>query len=491
MENIDSTTLSLLKEYLSNGGKIWLEGPKPEYVDGEPANGRCDFLESNIVFEDMIDPEAYISHHDTRIRSTYRKSDFGNFIFTVNLSDTESYKVDFRVEAKGAKLFDMETREYKPLYFTKTEDGIKIPLSFRPGDSFMIMLDDEAKSAKKISVDKDKKTYSFDTNATMLSATENALTVDYVSFSYDGKKYTKQMHVMAASDRLLRNRKNGKLWLKYYFTVAEMPETLYLEAEPMPIISATLNKKPLEFDEQGTIDSLFLRKDIRSLAKKGVNEIVFEIDYQQREYVYDIFNGVYYEHSGVTESLMNCLSYDTDVEAVYILGDFAVNASAGYFATRKRTSTTKGTFEIAKPHNEINMQRINQQGYPFFAGEITFDKKIFVDRTDYKLKLNGRFAIAEINVNDKFVTKLMFDNVCDLSDYLVEGENLLTIKLMNSNRNLLGPHHLPGDPDPYGLGPGTFSLYGAWNDEDQLGTSRAYCDDYAFVDFGIDSLELI
>ena len=62
-----------------------------------------------------------------------------------------------------------------------------------------------------------------------------------------------------------------------------------------------------------------------------------------------------------------------------------------------------------------------------------------------------------------------------------EGENMIALKLYNSNRNLLGPHHFI-DPEPLGVSPGTLSLESQWEDEQ----CAAFAERYAFVRFGID-----
>ena len=57
---------------------------------------------------------------------------------------------------------------------------------------------------------------------------------------------------------------------------------------------------------------------------------------------------------------------------------------------------------------------------------------------------------------------------------------------MSSNRNLFGPHHVAGDPEPQWVGPIEFSRYGTWKDC----RSDRYDPDYALVRFGLDLLQL-
>jgi hypothetical protein len=478
MQNLDSNTVKMLKEYIENGGKLWLAGEKPCYVDGKKKE--LDFLNSNITFEDMYNNDVLINDFSTTVRSTYRKANFGDFIYAVNTSKETPHSVSFYVNAKGAKLFDLEQRAPKPLYFEKTENGIVIPLSFKATQSYVIMIDDNAlpcenKNITGTSID-------IGTNAEIVSVTENSLTLDYAAISYDNINYEKPLPIAAIFDRLLRERQNRKVYLKYTFNIKEIPDTIFLEAEKTDIENVWLNNENIKNFEKGTIDLSFIRKNIKKNVKIGINEIVFEINYFQAEYVYSVL----FDITNGTESLMNCLSYDTDIEAIYIRGDFFVD-SDGYTRGDKNTSISNSKFEIVKSKREINVARINDNGYPFFAGEIIFQKEFYVDKTDYNLHLLGRFSIAEVFVNDNYVGILMFDDTCDISRFLLKGKNILKIKLTNSNRNLLGPFHFKKDPDPYGVAPGTFLLTNTWEN----GESPLYTHSYAFTHFGLTKIKLL
>ncbi len=214
-----------------------------------------------------------------------------------------------------------------------------------------------------------------------------------------------------------------------------------------------------------------------------MNTIVYEIDYYQNESVYYVL----FDCKDGTESLMNCLSYDTDIEAVYLLGDFIVVSEDGFLTGDKNTRIASGNFSITKSEKEIDASRLIEQGYPFFAGEMILEKEILLEETNCRLCLKGRYAVAEVFLNNHFVTKLMFDDICDLSEYAKEGINHLKLRVMNGNRNLLGPFHCAADPEPYAVDPGLFDMYGTWKD----GKSDLYRDSYSFVCFGITELILI
>jgi hypothetical protein len=479
MKGLDSSTANLLKQYIQNGGNIYLEDEKPCFIDGKKAG--LEFLKANTIFEAMQNKEFEISHKDTEIRSTYRKSDFGDFLYAVNLSNDKEYSVNFEINKKGARLFDLELREEKPIYYEKGEKGIKIPLIFKPGQSFVIMLDDNSIPGSKAKVNKER--VSYDTNMAIVGKTENAFTIDHASISYDNIKFEEKLPIMAISDRLLKERRNGKIFLKYCFDITEIPESIFVETEKMDTSNVWLNGKNVALEKQGRLDKSFVRNDISELVKIGNNEFVFEINYFQSEHI----NYVLFDCKDATESLMNCLSYDTDIEAIYILGDFNVISKNGFTKGDKNTNIATGDFTITTSKETIDASKIVEQGYPFFAGEMTLEKQINIEDTNCKLQLVGRFALAEVYINDKFVSKLMFDDVCDLSGFANKGRNTLKIKLINSNRNLLGPFHCANDHEPYGVSPNTFDMYGTWVN----GKSEQYRDSYSFVKFGVEEIIIL
>ncbi|MBE6688616.1 MAG: hypothetical protein E7588_04995 [Ruminococcaceae bacterium] len=474
---LDSSTAKLLKEFIAQGGKIYIADQKPQYIDGVPAD--MDWLESNITYEQLINPDYKVDKHDTAVRATYRKSDFGDFIFTVNLDTKSDADLTYTVKAGGAKLFDAQTMEYKPVYFEKNGEYINIPLHFTTAQSYIIMLDNNAVSAVKPT--QKKAVMTLDKSFKIKKRTNNSLTLDYVAISYDNVNFDEPMPVMAASWRLLTERKQRTVYLKYKFDVREMPGKIFVEAEDVKYKNVWINNRSIVLDKQGEIDRSFITANIENYVKPGINEIVFEIDYYQSEHVYYVM----FDCKEGTESLRNCLTFDTDIEAIYIRGDFTVKADCEITDGTKATKFAEN-FYIASPNYSLDASYIPTEGYPFFAGEITLEKTFVTDEESLELELDGRFAFCEVILNGNTVKNLMFDNTCDLTGYLRKGENVLTLRLINGNRNLLGPFHVKSDPEPYGVGPGTFDRYYTWNGSQ----SPNYRDNYSFVKFGIDSIKL-
>ncbi len=479
MPGMDSSTLKLLEEYVRTGGKLYLEGEAPSYIDGRKTESAS--LKSNITFEELDHQNYEIDQKSTKIRSTYRQAEFGDFIYAVNLSEDTEYAVTFTVKTQGVTLFDLEQGEEKSVFYEADKRGVRLPLVFKAGQSYMILLQNQAAPNKKAASLQQE--IHFDTKMSIVESTENSLTLDYASISYDNVTYEEKLPIMAISDRLLKERRNGKVYLKYTFHIAQIPDKIFLENEKMSIANLWINDTGITLEHTGRLDRSFIRGDIIDYIKPGMNTIVYEIDYYQKESVYYVL----FDCKDGTESLMNCLSYDTDIEAVYLLGDFKVVSEDGFLPGDKNTRIASGDFSITKSEREIDASRLIEQGYPFFAGEMILEKEILLEETNCRLRLKGRYAVTEVFLNNHFVTKLMFDDICDLSEYAKEGINHLKLRVMNGNRNLLGPFHCAADPEPYAVYPSLFDMYSTWKE----GTSDLYRDSYSFVYFGIQDIVLI
>ncbi|NLD87598.1 MAG: hypothetical protein GX633_05000, partial [Clostridiales bacterium] len=259
--------------------------------------------------------------------------------------------------------------------------------------------------------------------------------------------------------------------------VSELPRSLSCAFEPLRYTSITVNGSDVAPSGGWWYDRSFQRAEILPFIHKGKNIITFCLDYFQRDYVYYVLYG------GVSESLRNCLCFDTEIECVYLFGEFSVKMDKSKFTYGERHSVCyNGTFAIEPAKKEIDVRDIVIDGYPFFGGTVELETTLkYTEGDPSVLRLRGRYATAEIYVKGKHASSLLFSDTVNLKPYLKHGENILTVKLTNANRNLMGPHHRP-DPEPYGVGPNTFSYEKEWKD----GTCAQFLPRYAFVRFGID-----
>ena len=482
MRNLDSSTVSLLKQYVANGGKLFLAGKAPDLVDGDPTD--LSFLKANIDFESIAKLYARFTRFDSPVRAALRYSEEGSFAYVVNLSMREPEEIGMKLPFGGAFRFDPMTQECSGLTYTKTEDGIVVDLTLELGESVVLFREDTAESVDVIPVIGERVLP--DKQMKIVQLAENALTLDTVQLSYDGISYTEELPVMGVSDLLLRRRENREVWLRYHFKTEYVPEVLTLEIETVKNTQVYVNGSVVALTDTGSIDPSFCRGNIATYVQSGENEIVLKLDYHQTEHIYHVHNEFYYGSGTVTETLINCLSYETNIEAIYLFGQFTVWADGGYRKDDCNTRMAAPGFTICPPVSEIDASDITSGGFPFFRGSMLLETSVEVADTNYRLRCNGRLQWVKVWCNGEYAGLMLFSDTLDLSRFLRVGKNVLRFEAMASNRNLLGPFHLKGLPEAANIGPYNFNKYGTWKD----GKSNAYENNYSFVCFGMDMLWL-
>ena len=448
---MDKTTEKLLREFVNAGGKVLLTAEKPTHVEGEEHN--YDYLENNTTWEEITAAQPYTADTTENLYSCIRKDAEGNtFIYALNLGGDK----DVQFTVKGGTSF----RSYDILKDEYTVLDTKV--HFDKGQSYILYVSNETPVAKKA-----LKPVTLGKEFTIVGAPQNYLFLDYIRYSKDGKTYSEPLHHMGIFDILLKERYAGDLYLKYEATVDEIPEDCVLLAEDTNTLWVEVNGTRVENCGRSEVETPLYKYDVAGLLKKGVNEIVVKMKYWQSEQVYYALFG-----ENVTESLKNCLAYDSDIEAVALKGSFGVY---GEFEQGKAANVVLGqNFRVGKQNKVVT--DLVEQGYPFFSGDVTLKQTITVTDTDCELVIDDRFQLLEVKVNGVDFGMWMFGKRLDISKALKVGENEIEIVLTVGNRNLLGAFHTR-EQENFSVGPYTWERAGTWTD----GKSPFVVDSYALV----------
>lgn len=443
MDNIDQSTLTLLEQFVAAGGKLCLYGEPPHYINGVENSVA---LKANCSFEE-ISGVMRTNCKEQPLIAAYRRGECGDFLYVVNTSRDQTV----RVYPNGKySLLDLQNLSVSE----KAESMIVYPM-----ESAILMLDETFTGLEVIEIAEPFETDV--TKAFALTATsDNNLTVDYVSISKNGVDFGAPEFIHKANERLILENYQGRLWLKYHFTVKNIPKKARLLAEQMKYITTQCNGLTIDL-KQSDWDVYFCEADIAPYLREGVNEFVACIDYYQRPSVRRIL----YDPD-VQESFKNCVIIDTEIESIYIQGDFCVNGD-------------REMIDVIVP-NTINQLQLC--GYPNFAGEITIEGEVDILDDRAVLQLNGRYMVASVQINGANAGQMILTNRLDLSPYIRKGKNAIKISLISSMRNMMGPHHVRSAAEPDGVGPHCFHFRGWWNE---------FTDEYRLVQFGIESVKLL
>lgn len=454
---LDGSTAELLQEFLAQGGKLaaWKPDRLPDRIDGRISD--MSWLVPNMSFEDLKNYSGIqIRYADgscadaLRLRVMDRED--GKTFYLVNLDMACHRGVQVKLgDVKNVKAYDPETGRSSYI----SEKG-EFTLDFGEAQGYVLYTEN-------------KKTV------------ENVITLDYAATQYEGEAMLPPRPIAQIRDLTLKRRYKGKITLVYSFQIDQMPDcSIHMAVEPMQYYSVRVNGAEIAFDDGWWLDRSFKTADITRLVHEGVNEIALSFAYFQKEHVYDVLFG------NAMESMRNCLSFDTEIENIYVYGDFGVYTEEDQFKPGDNGSEIyTGEFRIGPAPAEIDraaMADVVRRGYPFYAGELEASCEFEVPDVYRNLKLNfkGRYAYGDIYVNGSFVKRLMFEKSCDITAFARPGKNSLKVVMCNSARNLLGPHHNRAD-EPYVVGPDTFTAEGCWG-EDGCG---AYRDSYSFMPFGL------
>lgn len=439
-ENLSASTKKLLEKFAADGGKICALGT-PRYTDG--IGDDWGFLRSNVSLSEIAEAGQVCIETDGKAEYTYRKGDGFEFLYIVNV-ETEPARVVVpdgfaRVDLLKLKAFE-QSREI-------VLDG---------GESILLAPVEGEKNvpygeAKDITSD-----FRFD------GADDNNLTLDTVQISYDGENYGDEEPLAEAFDRLLRARYGGRLFVKYSFDVKGRGKRLTLRREKGKYRSSLLNGKPLNFTESA-FDFMFEEADVSRLVAEGRNEYVNELEFYERPHV---FWALYAPEA--TESVRNCLWYDTELENVYLLGDFCVG--------KKR--------ELLAPRAPEKLSELQDNGFLNFAGRIKFSAVVSGEKKRARLTVKGDYTAAEIFVDGRYAGSCVFGEELEIG--LTEGKaNRLDVVAVSSLRNMFGPLHCKWDEEG-GVSPVSFTLRGLWKD----GECEAFDPAYRVRPFGIECVSI-
>lgn len=478
---LDANTVRLLKEFTSNGGKVCLYDGKPIYVDGAPCGDKLDFLTSTATLDEifaMRDVTATLDGESIPgIRQMSRLTDDGRMVFITNIGDKDCYPVKVALPTGKWAELDVGTLEIKPVY---VKDNTAI-MRFNEGESHLLVTvtDEEYLSAGE--AEKPVICAEFipvPERVRLTERPENVITLDYASRSDDGVNYDEPQFLMGIKDNLLRERYAGKVWLKFVYDVdaGYRPDDLRVAVEPMYEHIYVNGTEVTPDTDKWWFDRHIGTAQIAPLTRAGRNEIIVEINHYQNDHVYYVLYG------GVAEAMRNCLLFDTEIENIYLVGDFSVKTDKPFTDGEKpNTDLYDGGFVLCSHSETVPSDDAVRGGFPFYGGKLKTEFEYeYRDGMPTVLKTAGRHACAEISVNGRTVAKLLFEREIDLSSYLERGKNTIGVTICNSMRNTLGPHHRT-DPEPYSLGPATFAFENEWNGRE----CKDFCDRYAFVKFGI------
>ena len=441
-------TENLLEEFKAQGGKV----VKPK-----------DVCENSVVNTD-------------RLTYTCRKFDNFTLHYFVN---TDECEVKCKI-AVGDMRFIPESAEV---------EDFKDEYTFAPYECLVLF--DTGKERVKAEKEDRGERLLLDGEWRVEAVSYNSLTLDRCDYSFDGELVEKDGYVLNILPRINELERPVLLEQTYRFEVLDIPDNLFLATETPDLFEICLNGRPLEKRDAGYFrDSAFRMLPITDYVVKGENTLYFKSTVCQSRACFEHLN-----KSWTFETMKNCLSYDQEIEPIYIVGDFGLRLPEGREELMRDAYRILDTPVISAKPVSVNVEELDFSGYPEFAGKITLTcEYVFDTQKKRYVVLKGRGTNSlTLKINGKEVAKKMFPPYeVDITDYICEGTNRFELTVLNNLRNMLGPHHL-NEGESYSVTPSSFfKESNVFSHADGVGkechdTLCFWNDGICLVHFGIDN----
>jgi hypothetical protein len=467
------STVKLLENYVANGGLLIAIEPTPKMVDCKPSSRIEAVLNMAVKVKDVYEAVNILNEKvKRRVLIKCSKNDASNvwyhlrrdgsqqILFLANLSRTQEVNLEVGLLGSGKlEEYDPFTGDSKTVNQEARGEYVYSRVLLPPVGSKLLVLDETQKPetikfkpfnvVEEVAVEKPWK---------ISRVALNALTLDYCRLKIDDS-WTAKIPTWKAQRIIERLGYGRRFTVRYEFTVDlnDLNREIWLVLESPDKFKIKVNGFEVSYKpEYGWwIDTSFKRIPIKGLIKNGLNMVELE----------GVKLFTKYMVSGT-----DAHELETEIESIYIVGEFAVE------------NIENREFKIVEEKGSYMGGDLTRQGYPFYAGEISVECSFNLEREPQGrvfLVLGGLHAtVVEIKVNDHIAGHVFLKPYeIEITDFVKPGQNKLEIKLTNTLRNLLGPHHHKA---------GELTAVGPYSFQDELN----WIDGYNFVPYGLDEVKI-
>lgn len=510
MTTIRSTTLALLNQLEKLGIDIFYVDYKPQLIDATKSKNEILKNSIKITISDIksslnsaINNNFEITGDSTQlIWYSKRTVKNGNIYQLSNTSRLQTVLCSLKIKGKNLILWDPANVKCFSL-------SNEIILNFAPAQTYFITTGQISNNVKiennyQYKIKQRQLVSTLDKQWTGKRLSPNAITLDFASYlTSNHKVFARAEPVIGIHRRLEKEKYNGPLTLLFKTMIETVPENCSLVIEqPEMYELISINGTRIEFNSTNFYrDHSFKMQKISSLLKSGENSILLKLNYT----------------APISDSYDAYERYGTEIESIYLTGDFGVFA-------KKKVNTENFTTERAerKVFKKQGIYRLNDfyltsektifsgndlilKGYPFYNGEFFLTQNVKINKTE------GKKYILTFEQIDAIVASIKINNIefspitwqpweLDITKAIKNGENNIELILTNSLRNLLGPHHhIRGEL--VGVSPSSFTGKSSWTsklkgendwyDKRLTGQTQIWVDDYFFVPLGINNVKIV
>jgi hypothetical protein len=453
-ENLNAATVALLEAYLKGGGTVLAAGAPPDRVDGA-SSGRVTALTALAGWKPVQPadvPAALSARQGNGFAISRRDGDRGilfhhrrqvdgdELLLLVNTSLESRSAGTVEATAGGVEEWDPATGQVRSFPFERTARGVRWTFDLPEAGSLLVRLTKSPLNPTTPAAER------FATLGAVAPPTArrvgpNVLVIDYLDVRAGGESRERTYYYQASQFGFQKNGVERNPWdsavqfrdelirktfpagsgveATYRFTIKErVPVQLAAVVERPDLYAITCNGRPVAAVKgEWWLDRAFGRIDIASASRVGENEIVLKAA---------------------------PFTMQHELESVYLLGDFALEAAASGF--------------VVSGDRPLGLGPWNEQGQPFYSQGVAYTQRFTIGQPSgaYRVRL-GRWlgSVAKVTVNGKPAGEIFASPwTLDVTRLVRPGANDVEVTVVGTLKNTLGPHH--GNPALGTAWPGMF-----------------------------------
>lgn len=506
LSTIRVSTINLLLEFGRQGGVILVVQEIPKFVDAAKSDLTAKLSEVSIIVsvEQIVKalvviapPKVEVFGENAANIYTHRRiTDNGITVVATNLSRKIKADVSLQVPEFNKQGIFWDVANGKPLAIKTQADGSFL-LQLAPAAS--VVLTNEMKTIKTLGsytvYQQEKEITKVDSTFNGSRLDPNSLTLDFARYKKGNGDWSQPEPVIGFAKRLELEDYNGPLTLSFEFEIKEMPKDAELVVEQPEMYRAIrANGSSIVFLGDATwVDSSFKLTTVAKYLKNGINTIEMELDFI----------------APIAASANAVKRYGTEIESIYLIGNFGVFAEVSSEPAAPTQRNVKGLLPERPVHRFSKFAigsegktfkgDITPNGYPFYAGRFelstNFTIQTIVKDSRYFIQFdNSEAQVVIVTLNGKKLPPVAWSPwEVDITENMIQGTNKISFEITGSLRNLLGPHH-HRDGELVMVGPESFQgvttwLGGGpgepdWYDKRFTKEAKIWRDDYHCIPFG-------
>ncbi len=492
--NWKSSTLELLRRFVRAGGRLIFTGRLPNLIDGEPSKDLEKFVHQSkrldarsraglAQLRKFLKPKLEIlvgrGKGDARsVAAMWRNCGREQLFFLVNLDPEAAHDLDVTLPVKGAvSQLDAATGAVAPLGGRAAGAGQKVKLHLPRMASTILLVDTKTARLKaqparprprRVKVLARRWDYRrMEPNALLLESARPTLGEEVID---------KYLPIADINKMLLVRGQDTVVELAFEFH-AQLDQSrtrrLQLAVEIPTDYEIHLNGLRVPLREEGWwLDKSLRLLDISRLVSRGRNELKLRRPWSIRADHRDRLLGL------VPGAVNHWVYPQVELEPVFLVGDFAVSfdgaeeaapaglpakqldAALGLCQPAGRSLWLCGKSTLVPETTSGAGQDLLRAGLPFFAGTVELTQTLVLAGNP------SPHAVLEFSRPDALLTQAVINGHAlaplwqepyrlEVGKHLVKGKNDIKLRLTNSLRNLLGPHHNAAG-DSYFVSPSSF-----------------------------------